>query len=288
MTRRIFLAFAFLLAALDLAAADVSAKLTLDPAVTTSPVPVSLSLAFTNAGENDFRDVPRKAILIVTPEKGEPFIALWRGSKVADLGPASGIAQVTVPPRGSADLELLANPFFDSPGWFTDPRLYAAGKKQLQVVFSDALDDSADLTRLADGIVSSKATLEVRPAVGDDAKACAFLREQLARDEPCPLHALKDAALIRQLWNRFPKSTWRDYVASRVEGDPPTKIALLEKATAARSGPAYWWNLLSLARLYETTGASDKALAAWKRLAGSPKVYFRDLAKERLVVLGIK
>jgi hypothetical protein len=268
-------------------AALLAAELTLERSVTVTPVPVSFRFSFSNASAAD-RDVPHKAVLIITPAGGEPFIARWRGSPVAELGPKSGIATVTVPANGKAELELLANPFFDSPGWFTDPRLYSAGKKELQVVFSDVLDEETSVAAakaLRDAIVSSAATIEIKPATGDDARVCELLRREL-RDEPCPLHAIETRTeLLTRIWKDFPASTYRNYLVSRVaEGDLQSKIARLEGAVADQRHPALLWNLAELARLYETAGSRDKAREIYERLAKSPAVYFRDLAKQRLSV----
>ena len=305
---RAALILTLLLVAGGAAADDISAELRLDPSVTTTPIPVGFTLVFANSGSRS-RELPSQAILIVTPADSEPFIARWRGYLIADLVVA-GLAPGRIEPHGSSELEVLPTLFFDHPNWFADPRLYAVGKKSLQVILSNALERQpqderlllAEAPKLEDAVVSSKATLDVRAGNEEDGRLCAFVREEVELSEPCPLHAIgSKQELIGRTWSAFPGSTYRPFLAARVaEGDLPSKIARLEALLAEQADPARpWvesWNLFYLAGLCDIEAGqalsvrdrerarrfADKTVAAYRRLGRSPYPFFRKMAEERL------
>ncbi len=257
-------------------------EVTLEPASTLPALPVALH--FTVRTESSAVGVPARALLIVTPATGDPFVAKWghvwtgEAPRVADL--SRTVEGAAVRKTSAASFTLPVRRDLGTPEWFADPRLAVPGVYELRLLLDDELTEEVirgcsvrDILAgvLPRAVVSRPVSLTVEEPAGPDAGAWRFLTTMY--EEPSSATLSGNQFVAGELWHGYRESAYARRLAIQVPGTPEVRVAIAtEMAKSFPAGPLRdEWTLTAAERemevYLELYFSENKALA--KKHAGT-------------------
>ncbi len=208
------------------AAQPVDVSLKLEPDVTLPGLPVGVVVEVKNATTVEI-NVPLRAKLLVTPEDGEQFVALFEGE--SDIGILRELDETSdEPPLLPGKQATFAAPLIPGTGpeWFADRRLSVPGTYRLQMVITGRDDE------LNPGYYSNVVTLRVAEPDGTDADVRRHLQSitegQGWGTNDWREHGKEVAAVI---WSQFETSAYVQHVVEFLPYDGD-RMSLLRRAIA--------------------------------------------------------
>jgi len=264
-----FLSCALLVAA-SIARADVTTKLSIEPATLQAGIPASIIVTITNGAATEVK-LPRFVTLRAEKADGSSFVVTER-TRAARPIPGS---PVTLAPHAMTTVRWDPDGGWSMP-WFGDARLTVPGTYRITVRLTDEADGSKA------GSASPPATLTVTAAKGDDAAVCEAARTKAgnAPADSCPVGALLLEASDAAFWSRHRSSTYASFFA--YPAPMAEQIAAVEARIKAQpNDPIIDMRRLFLAKLEHLAAgeaSAQKETAAAKAHAGRALALYKQVA----------
>jgi|GEM_PF-3501516 len=235
-TRNLAFAVTLAFAPLLFAALPVSINLSLEPTHTIPGIGVSVHITAENTSDQEIV-LPKKLLLRVTPETGEPFIAEFGLSGEHRFSTAElpgGETALHLAPHSRRVFAIRAHDLYGN-GWSIDPRMNVPGRYRLQLLVLDRYNDTVIYDTPAvqiesvvgPALVSGEAVMTVETPKGDDAILWKLLTEPARRrGEPSSIAYVRfreRSEFAREVVERYPGSSYAPYVVGDAIGLPQSR-----------------------------------------------------------------
>lgn len=215
------------------ASQPASINLSLEPTHTIPGIGVSVHITAENTSDEEIV-LPKKLLLRVTPEAGEPFIAKFglsgehRFSTAELLG---GETALHLAPHSERTFAISARNLYGN-GWSVDPRINVPGSYRLQLLLLDHVDETAIYATpaiqlesvIGPVLLSGDAAMTVETPKGDDAILWKLLSEPVRhRGEPLSIAYVRPRELsefAREAVEHYPGSSYAPYAVEEAYNLP--------------------------------------------------------------------
>lgn len=218
---------------------QLSVTLEVEPSTVLVGLSPSLRISVTNDGTSPAVS-PKYAVVRVTPENGESFIALYGSGSNERHGGILGNERTSIGPGERAIFEFRTSSITSRPEWFEDPRWLEPGTYRMQMLLMDSTRGISQQggvnleSIIAVRAASREAVLTIEEPSGDDAIVWNALKEALhpRADALDPVYWDRPAlqTVATEQVQLLPGSAYAPYIAGSVRSDSPVrKLEILHR-----------------------------------------------------------